>query len=294
LYTDAEEKLFAATRPILVNGIEDVATRGDFLDRALTETLPKIEEQARRDEEELWQHFEEARPRILGALLDAVSTALRNRPGVRLACKPRMADFATWIVAAEPALGWPAGAFLDAYQRNRGAANALALEASVLTAPLLALVQQQGAWTGVARELLTALEERADEKSRKSRDWPTGPRKLSGDLRRIAPHLRRAGINIAFGTRTKIGTPITLERVRKTPSPPSPLSPARQDRDLRGDGPGEEGDGHLEVASPRNPLWDKGHDGGEGGEGVLQAHSQREEIVEWTARPSCTRPAPPG
>jgi hypothetical protein len=283
LYTDAEEKLFAATRPVLVNGIEDVATRGDFLDRALTLTLPAIDGEARRDEEELWQRFEEARPRILGALLDAVSTALRNRPTTKLSSKPRMADFATWVVAAEPALGWPAGAFLDSHQRNRGAANALALEASVLTSPLLVLMEQQGTWTGPARELLAALEKHADEKTRKARDWPTGPRKLSGDLRRIAPNLRRAGISVVFGTRTKTGTPITLDRVRNGPSPPSPPSSVRQDKDLGGDGAGDEGDGCPEGPSPRNPLQDQSGDGGDGGDGVLQADSDGEEIVEWTA-----------
>src|SRR5262249_23140300 len=33
LYTDNDEKIFDAMRPIMVNGIEDLATRGDLLDR---------------------------------------------------------------------------------------------------------------------------------------------------------------------------------------------------------------------------------------------------------------------
>ena len=73
LFTDAEEKLFDAIRPMILNGIEDVATRPDLLDRALTITLPEIPEERRRDEDELWRIFEQLRPRILGALLDAVS-----------------------------------------------------------------------------------------------------------------------------------------------------------------------------------------------------------------------------
>src|SRR5262249_4514810 len=128
LYSDADEKLFAATRPILLNGIEDIATRPDLLDRAVTLTLPTIPEMQRRDEEELFRDFEAVRPRVLGALLDAVSAGLRNRPRVRLTSKPRMADFALWVVAAEPALGWQSGAFLKAYTENRGQANELALE----------------------------------------------------------------------------------------------------------------------------------------------------------------------
>jgi hypothetical protein len=104
LYTDDDEKLFAAMRPVLVNGIEDLATRADLLDRALTLTLPAIPDEKRRDEGGLWRQYEEVRPRVLGALLDAVSAALRDLPDTRLTSKPRMADFALWVTAAGPEL----------------------------------------------------------------------------------------------------------------------------------------------------------------------------------------------
>ena len=83
-----------------------------------------------RQEEALWARFEEVRPRVLGALLDAVSIAMRNKAKVKLVSRPRMADFAAWIVAAEPALGWPAGAFLDSYLANRGRANTSVIDAA--------------------------------------------------------------------------------------------------------------------------------------------------------------------
>src|SRR5262249_32777556 len=106
LYTDDEEKLFDATRPIIINGIEDLATRSDLEDRSVSLTLPVIPPGRRRDEEGLWRQYEAARPRVFGALLDAVSTALRGHAHVRLEVKPRMADFAVWSVAAAPALGY--------------------------------------------------------------------------------------------------------------------------------------------------------------------------------------------
>ena len=40
---------------------------------------------------------------ILGALLDAVSIGLRNAPNLRPPALPRMADFAKWAIACEPA-----------------------------------------------------------------------------------------------------------------------------------------------------------------------------------------------
>jgi hypothetical protein len=118
LYTDDEEILFEAARPILLNGIEEVVSRPDLGDRAIFLTLAPIREAQRRAEGELWREFQTARPRILGALLDAVAHGLRALGGVQLDQLPRMADFAVWITACEPAL-WPTGTFARAYAANR-------------------------------------------------------------------------------------------------------------------------------------------------------------------------------
>src|SRR5947209_7844010 len=77
LYTDDEEVLFQAVRPVLLNGIEDVVGRPDLADRAIFLTLQSIGEEHRRSEQELWRELEIARPRILGALLDAAAHGLR-------------------------------------------------------------------------------------------------------------------------------------------------------------------------------------------------------------------------
>lgn len=217
LYTDDGEKLIDAMRPILLNGIEDIVTRPDLLDRAITVTLPAIDDARRVEEGELYPEFEASRPRILGALLTAVSVGLKNMPGVRLASRPRMADFARWVVAAEAALGWSPGSFLTAYEANRKGSNALALEASPV-GPLLVKVADDGPWTGTVKTLLVALEAMADDALRRSRDWPATPRKLGGELRRLAPPLRRAGVNVVFGDRTSAGIPVAVERAGRTPT----------------------------------------------------------------------------
>jgi hypothetical protein len=84
LYTDRDEVLFQAARPIILNGIEDVITRPDLADRAIFLNLPHLQEERRRAEKEIWHDFEAARPHILGALLDAASHGLRALPEVRL------------------------------------------------------------------------------------------------------------------------------------------------------------------------------------------------------------------
>ncbi len=105
-YTDDGEMLFEATRPILVNGIEELATRGDLLDRAVLLHLPAISEPHRRAEAGFWEDFRRAWPGLLGALLDALVGALAILPTLTLPGLPRMADFARFGVAVErPSLG---------------------------------------------------------------------------------------------------------------------------------------------------------------------------------------------
>src|SRR5690606_10042904 len=71
LYTNDEEALFDYVRPILLNGIDGVAQRPDLLDRCAVVTLPTIPPSSRRQAEVIHAEYERARPRILGALLDA-------------------------------------------------------------------------------------------------------------------------------------------------------------------------------------------------------------------------------
>jgi hypothetical protein len=197
LYTDAEEALFDAQRPVTLNGIEELATRGDLLDRALILYLPPLSEEKRQAESKLWSEFEKARPAILGSLLDVVSSALRNVPNVTLKKKPRMADFAVWMTAAAEQLGWPGDAFLNAYEQNRSSANALALEASSIAEAVQALAKERR-FEGTATELLKTLTSYADTSAVSQKAWPANAQVLSNKLRRIAPNLRSCGVEIAF------------------------------------------------------------------------------------------------
>jgi hypothetical protein len=118
LYSDGEEVLFDAVRPIILNGIEDIVTRPDLADRALFLTLEPIAQELRRPEAELRSAFHAERPQILGVLLDAMVQGIRALPQTSLERLPRMADFALWATACEPAL-WGAGTFSAAYSANR-------------------------------------------------------------------------------------------------------------------------------------------------------------------------------
>lgn len=202
LYTDGDETIFSAMRPAILNGIEDIASRQDLLDRSLILTLPAISKSARKEESDFWPAFKAKQPRILGALLDAVSCALRNIGLVKLPTLPRMADFAAWVVAAEPALPWEPGAFMRAYLGNRDDAVQVALESDVVATAVREFADETTSFGGTATELLNLLEQRVTEKVRTSRSWPKAPQVLSNRLRRAAPALRQLGIDVSFSKGT--------------------------------------------------------------------------------------------
>lgn len=199
LYSDDEEKLFSAQRPALVNGIGNIVERPDLLDRTLPITLPTIPESKRRPESELWARFHAVRSRVLGALFDAVATAQRRLPLVKLTTLPRLADFAIWATAAEPALGLPPGAIMKAHTESREESTNVAIEASLVGMAVRTFIESTPAWCGTMSALLVELNAAADEKTQKGREknpqWPKTGRGLGGELKRISPELRRVGIN---------------------------------------------------------------------------------------------------
>lgn len=210
LFSDGEEKLFDAQRPVILNGITEVVTRPDLADRAIAVTLPTIPEERRRPEAEFWVRYRLARPRILGGLLDAVSVGLKNLPTTHLTRLPRMADFAIFATAAEPALGVKSGAFINAYAGNRDSLNSTALEACSVAPYLTMLIEKSpGVWEGTASELLTALNGLATDDTKREKGWPAKGQLLAGILRRLAPNLRQTGIHIEF-ERTKRNRRITI------------------------------------------------------------------------------------
>lgn len=247
LYSDAEETLFWAARPIILNGITDLAVRSDLLDRTLLVTLPRIADEDRRTAASFWSDFDAVAPAVLGALLDAVSASLGGHRSVRLRRLPRMADFAVWVTAAETALGWADGDFMAAYGRNRASAHDLALDSASIVPPLH---QLPATWVGSAGELLEQLVSFAGERTAKRDDWPANPRALSGQLRRLAPDLRAVGIEVTFGQRTGQRRSITIVRAERSgdgPSSASPPSPRGADDLIAGDGRDDD-DG-------RGPAW---------------------------------------
>jgi hypothetical protein len=224
LYTDMDEVLFEASRPVVLTGIVDVVTRADLADRALAIKLEPIEETKRRSKRELMAAFMARAPEILGALLDGMVQGVRELPKVNLQSRPRLADFAEWATACEAAF-WSPGTFMRAYESNRHHLNEVALDADLVGTAIEALMATRIHWAGNPADLLGSLNLIADESQKRSKEWPVNANQLGRSLRRCAPLLRRAGIDVAFvvgGKRT-----VTLRRFTEYERNSSPSSPTQ-------------------------------------------------------------------
>ena len=193
LFSDDREHSVDKCCPIVINGIEDIIRRPDLQDRAVIIELHEIKEEDRIPEAEFWRRFDECHAKTLGYLLTAVSASLENRDKVKLARLPRMADFATKIAAAEKFLGWDAGSFMRAYEKNCAETVAAGLEAYPVVAPIRTLVSKR-AFDGTATKLLELLIRETETPHL----LPKTPNALTGLLRRLSPSLKQVGIVVEF------------------------------------------------------------------------------------------------
>ena len=216
LYTNDEEVVIEASRPVILTGIENPSVRGDLAERSITIRLAPLADADRRTESELMATFEEAVPIIFGALLDGLSEGLRRYDEVRLERMPRMADFCKWAVACESAY-WAPGTFTATYGDAQASATEDVLEASPVGLKLREWLEEYATFDGTATELLGRLNEhRRDEKS--PLGWPANGSVMGKQLTRLAPSLRKLGITAEL-RRAKRGNLWRLELLRQGSGP---------------------------------------------------------------------------
>lgn len=290
LYENMEETIFAAKRPILLNGIGSIADKGDLLDRAILVSLQPIPKDKRKTESEFWSEFEREEVSIFSGLLDTVAEGLKMIEQTKLAHYPRMADFAQFATAIEGFLGFEKDAFINAFEENKNSANYVALEGSPLAETIQTYVKKHNSFEGNLQQFLDALKPFATEEIRKSKDYPKTPRGVRSKLERINPNLRAIGIHIEFLDRTDKGQIIslrTLEQGRFQPSEPSEPSDALQTKDLTPDGlmvgtstvSQPSANRQNENGNKYNSLA-KHSDGSDGSDGLNHTYSNNKRYVQ--------------
>jgi hypothetical protein len=196
-FTDDEEFVLSAERPLILSGVENFVRKGDLADRSIFLHLPIISGRQRRGDRAFWADFNRDAPILLGALLDAVSAGIRLWPEVQLPELSRMADTERWGEAVARGLGWAPGTFVMAYKGNRDSASADVLEDSTLAVAIIFQLSRHGAFRGTPTTLLDRLCAGLN-RSAAGRQWPKTPSDLSRMLGRLAPQLRTVGVNVEF------------------------------------------------------------------------------------------------
>lgn len=286
LYTDGEEVLFDATRPIMLNAIEDIVARPDLADRSLFITLEPIPSERRRSEDDLWSALEQERARIFGALLDAVSHGLRTVATTLVTGLPRMADFVVWSVACEGAIRTEPK-FLAAYRSNLEDAVADVIEADPVAMSLSAFMTSRPTWSGTAGGLLQLLTRLGGDHA-KHKTWPTTARALAGRVRRAATFLRKTGLNIVFSREGHARARMIYISVAGKPSgpqpPASPSASSASGEDAADDRPNRRGPTVRKETANRTAS-----DGADGADDVGGHGVQQELDHESTAFPEAVR-----
>ncbi|MFE7962047.1 ATP-binding protein [Streptomyces cellulosae] len=247
LYTNSDISVVSFLRPIIMTSIDAGALAGDLAERLVPLELERIPREKRRTEEEVRTAFEEATAGALGALLDLLCKVLTVLPGTRPDELPRMADFTRFLEALDSVTGWTTR---KTYEATFADLADQVIESDPFADAVRKFMEGQSQWEGTAAQLLELI-----TPERAPHGWPKSPRAAGGNVKRITPALRTAGIRVdhtraAGGNRARL---IVLTNTNpnggdgKQPSQPSEPSQRGADlpvvRDGSRDGMGDGRDG---------------------------------------------------
>lgn len=209
LYTNGEEFVLETKRPVVLNGINTVASQPDLIERTISIDLPTISSEARSDEQTLQVAWNNEYPRIFGAILTLFSQTLAALPNTRITEKFRMADYQLLGEAMASAMGESLGSFSKKYEVSVTEGVERGLESYGVANALRVFMSTQGSgWEGTVLKLYVELLQipGADRSN-----WPRSARGLAGQLKRITPAFRSQGLLIKHLGHGRDGARIRIE-----------------------------------------------------------------------------------
>lgn len=204
LYTDGGVHTFVVKNPAYITGINVEASKSDLLSRTILFKTEAVIDGKRLVGSELQAKFEELKPKLIGAIFDTLSNAMRIKSTLPQKTNFRLADFALWGAACAESLGFGAERFEQALKRAIKSRAYDAIYSSSAGRALLSYIKENGSFSGTATELLNALRENKDDYD--NREWSESvaysPASLSKKLRELENSLLEVGISIDFDNRT--------------------------------------------------------------------------------------------
>jgi len=239
LYTTHQEASVNIKRPVIINGIGDLVTAQDLIDRCIILELPEIKPKDRKTEEQIMLDFSKEYAAIFGALLDILVKTLQELPNVKLLNKPRMADFALLGTALEKVMNWEQGSFMDDYTYNRTESMAGALEHSSVAVALTHLIEDDycHSFSGSYNALYTRL---SGKYKPDMAGWVKSAKGLANQIKRQKPALRAIGIEITLDNqRHKDGFHVHIKRIENNVHQVHQVHQPTIDEDCQGELTGE-------------------------------------------------------
>lgn len=193
-YTNGDEHVLESKRPVVINGINPVASQPDLIERVISIEAPVIPPDQRKDEQTLEAAWQEDYPSILAGLMDLFASALRLLPDIKLTHKHRMADYQLLGEAIAQAQKHPSGHFSELYASavNEGIDRSLETF-GIANALQVFTYGRVKPWEG---SFLSLLGDLSAQMGGDRSHWPKSPKGLANQLKRITPGLRRRGILI--------------------------------------------------------------------------------------------------
>jgi hypothetical protein len=229
LFENDLDVIYAYRRIIGLNGITNVATRPDLLERGLIVLFGDISREQRELLRIIRRKYLELKPKVLAFLLDVVSEIMAEREkwkgidedyfGLKDIIDangglPRMADWAILgeqaaaIIARKEGRPYEQGTFLKAFDENLKILNTEAIKASLVAEALIAFLTNRKAegkgttWEGSPTMLLADLNNfliynrESIRINTDSKAWPQNPSLLGKEIAQIAPNLGALDITI--------------------------------------------------------------------------------------------------
>lgn len=198
LNTNSEDVIFTFQRCIIINGINNVATRADLLDRSSLTELVRISDGERKELSEIMRNFETDKADILGGIFDVLVKAIAIYPMVKLQNLPRMADFARWGYAIGEALSGLGNQFLNEYMGNRQIQNEEAIACDPVAMLIVEFMRGKDYWSGLCAELYKKLYDIAPNHgiNTNEKNYPSDAIRLAKRFKQIKSNLEAVGLQI--------------------------------------------------------------------------------------------------
>lgn len=197
LYHDTKEIVLNIKSMIAINGVSVVARESDLLDRSLILELNRISAKKIKSEQELWEEFEQDRPKILGCIFLILSEALYDDKPITVKEKIRLADFHIACIKVGRVLGMTDEEVSELLWENQRKINRHSIDEDMVACCVIELMKNKTSYINSMTGLLGDLNEIATQNSIIGSVLPKTPNHLSNRLSKIKSNLQ-AEYNITY------------------------------------------------------------------------------------------------